>query len=122
LPREPSRGAGGTNPADAPASYTAESLPVTLPAPIRDGHIFAGWYGDAVTAIPAGSTGDKTFWAKWDLSLVQELERVGTEAAEGGAYTITIEGGASERRVGLNAEGISPTKAAGCMWMAAPLP
>ncbi|WP_196805050.1 InlB B-repeat-containing protein [Butyrivibrio sp. VCB2006] len=41
-----------------------------LPVPTRDGYDFAGWYADAnlrtkVTYIAKGSTGNKTFYAKW---------------------------------------------------------
>lgn len=41
-------------------------------APEKTGHTFAGWYdnadltGNAVTVIPQGSTGDKTYYAKYD--------------------------------------------------------
>ena len=58
-----------------PATYTAESAS-TLPdsiATTRTGYTFDGWYdnpdltGTAVTTIPAGSTGDKLFYAKWKL-------------------------------------------------------
>jgi uncharacterized repeat protein (TIGR02543 family) len=62
---------GGTNAPGNPAAYITENTPVTLLAPEKTGHIFGGWYdnpglaGDAVTAIPAGSAGDKEFWAKW---------------------------------------------------------
>jgi uncharacterized repeat protein (TIGR02543 family) len=65
---------GGTNNAANPAAYTIESAAITLAAPARNGYTFGGWYGyedltgTAVTAIPAGSTGNKTFWAKWTLS------------------------------------------------------
>jgi uncharacterized repeat protein (TIGR02543 family) len=51
--------------------YTVESAAVTLPAPVRTGYTFGGWYGssglsgNAVTQIAAGSTGNKEFWAKW---------------------------------------------------------
>ncbi len=64
---------GGTNP-DSPApptSYTIESAEITLPTPTRTGYTFGGWYtnealsADPVTAIPAGSTENKTYWAKW---------------------------------------------------------
>ena len=54
---------GGTNHADNPASYTVESGAITLKNPERGGHSFGGWYetadfsGDAVTGIPANSTG-----------------------------------------------------------------
>ncbi|MDR0563219.1 MAG: InlB B-repeat-containing protein [Spirochaetaceae bacterium] len=62
---------GGTNPADAKTSYTIESADVDLPEPAKAGNLFIGWYGnagftgEAVVKIEAGSTGDKTFWAKW---------------------------------------------------------
>ncbi|MDR2186332.1 MAG: InlB B-repeat-containing protein [Treponema sp.] len=61
----------GVNPGSPPATYTIESPDITLPTPTRTNCIFEGWYidagftGDAVTKIPAGSTGDKTFYAKW---------------------------------------------------------
>ncbi len=61
---------GGTNHASNPRTYTLEST-ITLQAPTRTGYSFAGWYttnnfsGDPVTEITQGSTGDKTFYAKW---------------------------------------------------------
>ena len=64
---------GATNP--NPADYTIESEAITLDTPTKDGYTFAGWFdnaeftGSAVTTITAGSTGDKTFWAKWKKSL-----------------------------------------------------
>jgi uncharacterized repeat protein (TIGR02543 family) len=74
---------GGINPVDAPTTYTGESA-TTLPTPTRTGYNFGGWYetagftGDAVTGISAGTTGSKEFWASW------------TESAEGETkYTIT---------------------------------
>ena len=41
-----------------------------MKAPRKTGYTFAGWYSDEdftneVTMIPKGSTGDKTFYAKW---------------------------------------------------------
>lgn len=63
---------GGTNPGGAPTSFTIESSAVTLPTPTRTGYTFNGWYenadlstGGVKTTIPAGSTGNKTYWAKW---------------------------------------------------------
>ena len=53
------------------SKYTIEDE-VELPEPTKKGYKFRGWYdndkftGSAVTVIPAGSTGDKTFWAKWE--------------------------------------------------------
>ena len=54
-------------------NYTVDDKTFTLnaPAPV-DGFTFGGWYtnaefeGDAVTQVPQGSTGDKTFYAKWN--------------------------------------------------------
>ena len=57
-----------------PESYITTELPLTLPVPIRAGYDFAGWYdnaeltGDAITTIPTGSTGNKTYYAKWATS------------------------------------------------------
>jgi uncharacterized repeat protein (TIGR02543 family) len=61
---------GGTNDSGNPENYTIESALITLAAPIRTGYTFVGWYTEAgftnqVTQIPAGSTGAKTFYAKW---------------------------------------------------------
>ncbi len=54
-----------------PTNYTIEAA-ATLPATAtKAGYGFYGWYtnstftGSEVTAIPAGSTGNKTFYAKW---------------------------------------------------------
>lgn len=62
---------GGTNPSNAPTSYTAQSADITLPNPTKTGYAFAGWYtsssftGSKVTKITSGSSGNKTFYAKW---------------------------------------------------------
>lgn len=52
--------------------YTCENA-AELPTAHRTGYNFAGWYADEsfsgspVTNVPVGSTGDKAFYAKWDL-------------------------------------------------------
>lgn len=60
-------------------SYTIESGTVVLPtyeAIVREGFVFSGWFSDASLAggasgiIASGTTGDKTFWAKWDEGVV----------------------------------------------------
>ena len=62
---------GGTNTTSNPASYTVETETITLQDPTKEGFLFAGWYtsstfnGTAVTSITKGSTGDKTYYAKW---------------------------------------------------------
>jgi uncharacterized repeat protein (TIGR02543 family) len=61
---------GASNP--NPANYTVESSAITLAAPVHGSYRFDGWYdntafsGNPVASIPAGSTGDKTFYAKWN--------------------------------------------------------
>ncbi|MDR3208241.1 MAG: InlB B-repeat-containing protein [Rickettsiales bacterium] len=62
---------GGTNNASNPTTYTVETATITLLSPAKTGYAFDGWYtssnflGQAVTSIPKGSTGNKTFYAKW---------------------------------------------------------
>ena len=62
---------GGTNNTSNPASYTVETETITLQDPTKEGFLFAGWYtsstfnGTAVTSITKGSTGNKTYYAKW---------------------------------------------------------
>ena len=57
-----------------PTSYNILSDDVLLPAPTKDGNSFMGWYnnegltGNPVSCIPAGSTGDKAFYAKWEAT------------------------------------------------------
>ncbi len=57
----------------APSTYTVKDA-ITLPTSSnieRAGYTFAGWYdnasfsGSQITSITAGSTGNKTFYAKW---------------------------------------------------------
>jgi len=56
-----------------PTSYTIESANITLPIPTRTGYNFGGWFdnsgfaGTAITTIPQGSTGNREFWARWDI-------------------------------------------------------
>ncbi len=62
---------GGTNPSSAPTTYTVNSA-VTLPTPTKTGYTFNGWYTEStftnrVTSIASGTTGNKTFYAKWTI-------------------------------------------------------
>ena len=54
---------GGTNAAGNPGTYTVESPTITLAAATRVGYDFLGW--TPAGTIPAGSTGDVTFTARW---------------------------------------------------------
>jgi uncharacterized repeat protein (TIGR02543 family) len=60
----------GTNSSSNPATYDVTTATITLAAPTRTGYSFGGWYTEVgltnvATTIPPGSTGAKTFWAKW---------------------------------------------------------
>ena len=61
--------------ASNPSTYNAETeLPIGLHNPTKDNYTFLGWCDDAdltlncseEKTIPAGSTGHKVFWAKWE--------------------------------------------------------
>ncbi len=61
---------GGTNAAANPATYNIETATITLANPTKNGYTFGGWYTESaftnqVTQIAKGSTGNKTFYAKW---------------------------------------------------------
>ena len=70
----------------AQKTYTIETATFSLPTPTRDGYTFKGWYsngsfsGSTTTQIAKGSTGDRTYYAKW----------------EGNACTITVNANPSE--------------------------
>ena len=60
--------------------YTRLCPDITLPTPIKSGSTFFGWYtkadfsGEKVTAIPKGSTGNLTLYAKWDDAVTITIE------------------------------------------------
>ena len=70
---------GGNELNNPVTSYTSEDE-VTLLIPERDGYTFDGWYTESnfenkVTKIEKGSTGNKTFYAKWiKIEEVEENE------------------------------------------------
>ena len=89
---------GGSNPSGAPTTYTSTTSTFNLPSPTRTGYIFDGWYtnssfsGSKVTSIAKGSTGNKTFYAKWtatSYSITYNLND-GTNAS-GAPTSYTIE-------------------------------
>jgi len=103
-----------------PTSYTVESASITLPVPSKNRYIFCGWYdnsgltGSEVTSILHGSTGNKTFWAKW-IENSFNLS-TGTGTGTGWTYasnTLTILNGGnvriygSTRNIRVRAEGTS---------------
>lgn len=77
----------------SPTSYTINTLPITLPLPIKSGSVFAGWFGGAgltpptITTIPVGSTGNKAFWAGWTICGVGSWVNAGNcEVCPNGYY------------------------------------
>ena len=82
--------AGGVNDPANPSTYTVESATITLAEPSREGYVFEGW--EPTDNIPAGSTGDKTFTAKWSDAIVYDItyELTGgvNNAANPATYTI----------------------------------
>lgn len=63
---------GGYNDEKNPSNYNPESI-IRLAPPVRDFYNFEGWYLDSefsngpVNTITLGSSGDKTFYAKWSI-------------------------------------------------------
>lgn len=60
---------GGTNGAN-PSNYNIESTRIVFSEPTHSTKVFGGWFTEAsftnsITDIPAGSTGNKTLYAKW---------------------------------------------------------
>ena len=60
---------GGINAETNPATYTVKDR-VVLAKPTKEHYLFSGWYSDKkykkkVTTIAAGSTGNRTLYAKW---------------------------------------------------------
>ena len=83
---------GGKNHTDNPANYTIETETITLKPAVKKEYIFKGWYdnaeftGSPVTHIEKGSTGNKTFWAKWKIN-----EYMVTFSVEGEHGTLTAQ-------------------------------
>ena len=80
-------------------TYTIESQPITLNAPIREGYTFAGWTGTALNEattsviIATGSTENRSYKATWTvnqytITFTANGETIKTEALDFGA-TIT---------------------------------
>lgn len=60
--------------AETPAGEYVQGVGAVLPAPVKDGYTFGGWYdnteltGEKVTSILADAAGDKKFYAKWFMN------------------------------------------------------
>jgi uncharacterized protein (TIGR02145 family)/uncharacterized repeat protein (TIGR02543 family) len=88
---------GGINNGNNPATCAVTSSTIMLADPTKNGYGFAGWFdndgltGTGVTSIPAGSTGDKVFWAKWTITgySINFLLDGGTNGSNPTTYTIS---------------------------------
>jgi uncharacterized repeat protein (TIGR02543 family) len=81
----------------AAEAYTTEEDTPLLAAPLRPGYTFFGWYdnpeleGDAIEYIAAGSVGDRTFYAGWEI-VKYRITYFGTrDAANGNPAEYTAE-------------------------------
>ncbi len=61
---------GGINNGNNPATYLSTGARIVFYEPTKENKVFDGWYAEntftnSITDIPAGSTGNKTVYAKW---------------------------------------------------------
>ena len=82
-----------------PVKYTVKTADITLKTPKWTGHTFNGWYTDEAltkkaTKILTGSTGDRTYYAKWTTNKYR-VKYVGNGATSGTMKDITCKYGAT---------------------------
>lgn len=85
---------GGKNDMRNPASYTSGADTITLQEACKSGYIFDGWYEDAaytkrITGIAGGTTGNLTFYAKWNMEKKHGLTNLNVQftALDGTKFT-----------------------------------
>lgn len=81
--------AGGVYSTPPRRTYTVESGEYTLPAPTRRGYSFTG-YEDGATTIPAGSSGNRTYVATWEI-IVYEISYIMSGATTENPSSYTVE-------------------------------
>lgn len=84
---------GGTNNSGNPGTYTITSSDIILKNPTKTGHAFNGWYSDSactnqITTIAEGSTGNRTFYAKWTAN-TYSVKFVGNGSTGGSMNNMT---------------------------------
>ena len=88
---------GGTNSADNPETYTIESEDITLKDPTGPAAapVFQGWYSDkdfqnrvSPAVIAKGSTGDRTFYARFGTEALKEFTVTFNVVAEAGGAVL----------------------------------
>ncbi|MBQ4215142.1 MAG: InlB B-repeat-containing protein, partial [Bacteroidales bacterium] len=82
--------------ATTPAESYKYGDEVTLPTPTREGYTFAGWYnnsnlvGTEFTQVESTETGNKEFWAKWDVNTYEvSLDAKGGDINSGNVASYT---------------------------------
>ncbi len=86
---------GGSLPDGAKTSYVVTEDEFDLPTPTRSGYVFGGWYeasdlsGATTTVIPAGSLGNRKFFAAWTAQNAVALKSV---MVDGQAATLEEDG------------------------------
>lgn len=74
---------GGINNLENPTNYNIESENIVLLEPSKDRYYFVGWFdnkeyeGNTITSISKGTTGDKTYYAKFSNIVVVNLNANG---------------------------------------------
>ena len=94
---------GGINNKSNPATYTEEDN-VVFKEPTKDNYIFLGWYTDAkftkkITQIKAGTTGNKTIYAKWVKKRKAPTITAVTSHLKGAKITWQTVAGATKYRI-----------------------
>ena len=87
---------GGTNAEQNVTAYTVESADISLSEPTKKGYKFLGWYSDSgylskVTGIPAGSTGNRDLYAKWEIIHYTITYQMNGGSVSGGVTTFTVD-------------------------------
>ena len=73
-------------------TYTKFDEGYDLPTPTKTDYTFLGWYansgftGDRVYILPAGSTGNKTYWAKWGSAVTATWTITDNEGGDDAFY------------------------------------
>ena len=113
---------GGTLDGTQKTSYTASQLPYDLPVPQKGEVPFLGWYedeactGEAVTVLAAGSTGNKTYYAKWQEYTLQfylgtDITRNKPTSDDGDQGKMIVEHGATLTQADVDRElGMLPSE------------
>ena len=94
---------GGTATGDVPTTYTIETPTITLPTFTKVCETFNGLYetpdfkGPVITEIPQGSTGDKTFYAKFTQDTFNIVAKSGANGQIAPSGTVKVACGETQR-------------------------